>query len=368
MSINAQVVAVLIPAYNEEKQIRSVLQEIPWFVDHVVVIDDGSRDSTSAVVRKCAGEDKRIKLIVLTENRGVGGALSIGYAWARDNDVDIAVSLDGDGQMDPDEMLDLITPLLDDQADYAKGNRLTAPEVWRVIPMTRLIGNSILSLLTKVVSGYWTVVDSQSGYSAASRYALKTVPWEMMYPRYGRPNDVLVLANVANCRVVDVPIRPIYGVGERSSMKIAKVTLTIALLLFRRFWWRLFNKYVVRDFHPLVFFYALAAVTGGLSMVLVVRLLWIWPQQGYVPQTTALALAFLVITTLNSSFFAFWMDREANQDLATKLPDPLRHQLSLEKAARRAARSHPAGDTAAAAKSRTHEVQGASEGGHTRPS
>ena len=141
-----------------------------------------------------------------------------------------------------------------------------------------------------------------------------------MYARYGRPNDVLVLANVAECRVADVPVRPVYGVGERSSMRIVKVIMTISALLVRRFWWRLFQKYLLRDFHPLLFFYVLATVTMVMSIILAVRLVVLWIADGVVPQMTALALAFFTITTLNSAFFAFWMDMQANAHLAVKLP------------------------------------------------
>jgi hypothetical protein len=120
--------------------------------------------------------------------------------------------------------------------------------------------------------------------------------------------------------VADVPVTPIYGVGEQSSMKIATVVFTISLLLFRRFWWRLVHKYVLRDFHPLVFFYGLATVTTIVSIGLVVRLAYFWLSTGNVPQLTAMALAFFTITTLNSLFFAYWMDMQANAVLMVKLP------------------------------------------------
>jgi hypothetical protein len=230
--------------------------------------------------------------------------------------------MDGDGQMDPADMRALVQPILDGHADYTKGNRLTQPEGWRNIPRVRLFGNGVLSLLTKIVSGYWTVADSQSGYSAVGPYALESIPWREMYPRYGRPNDVLVLANVANCRVADVPISAIYGVGERSSMKIMRVTLAISLLLFRRFWWRLWRKYVLQDFHPLLFFYGLATLSGLLGVALAVRFVVSWAANGHLPPMTTLALAFMIVTTLNASFFAFWMDREANQHLAVPLTRP----------------------------------------------
>lgn len=313
-------VAVLIPAYNEATQISHVLDTVPRYVDHIIVVDDASTDSTAAVVENAAEADERIVLLRLEQNAGVGGALAIAYLWARDHKVDVAVSVDGDGQMDPEEMSDLIRPVARGDADYAKGNRLWNPAGWREIPSIRLWGNAILSFLTKIASGYWSVVDSQSGYTAAGRVALERIDWESMYPRYGRPNDVLVRANVAECRVADVPITPVYGVGERSSMKIAKVTLTISWLLFRLFWWRLFQKYLLRDFHPLLLFYLLGVATMVLSIGLISRLGYFWVADGTVPDMTAMALAFFGITSLNSMFFAFWMDMQANAHLVTRVP------------------------------------------------
>lgn len=321
MTLRGATIGVLIPAFNEATQIESVITRLPGYVDTIVVVDDASTDDTSGVVRACAARDNRVQLIRLDENRGVGGALAVAYAWARDHGLDVAVSVDGDGQMDPDEMKSLVDPIIDDHADYTKGNRLRDPAHWRSIPRIRLFGNAVLSLLTKLTSGYWAVADSQSGYTAAGRYALETIDWTAVYPRYGRPNDVLILANIADCRVADVPVRAIYGVGERSSMKIAKVIVAIALLLLRRFWYRLFHKYVLRDFHPLVFFHLLGMVTGIATFGLMIRLLVIWISRGYVPPMTALAGAFFGITALNSFFFAMWMDMQANDHLNVRLHD-----------------------------------------------
>ena len=316
MSLEGARIAVLIPAYNEGRQITDVLKTIPTYVDDVVVIDDASTDDTAAITAAYAENDPRVLLMTLPENRGVGGALTEGFVWARDNGADVAVTMDGDGQMDPDEMESLIAPLLDGTADFTKGNRLADPDAWREIPRVRLFGNGVLTLLTKIVSGYWHVTDSQSGYSAAGRYALERIDWTSMYPRYGRPNDAIVLANMANCRLADVPVRPVYNVGEQSSMKIVKVIFAITLLLFRRFWWRLGRKYVLQDFHPLVFFYGLATLAGVASAGLFARLVYYTVVNGRVPQLTALTFAFMAVTTLNSVFFAFWMDKEANEDLS----------------------------------------------------
>ena len=312
-------VAVLIPAYNEATQIESVVKSLPSYVDHVVIVNDASTDNTADVVHAIGELDQRIVAIDLEKNRGVGGAMAVAYEWARDHGIDVAVRVDGDGQMDPDEMALLVEPIVAGTADYTKGNRLWDPAGWQRIPRIRLFGNAVLSLLTKIASGYWSVADSQSGYSAAGRFALERIQWAQMYGRYGQPNDLLVLANVADCRVADVPVTPIYGVGERSSMKIAKVVFTISTLLFRRFWWRLGRKYLLRDFHPLLFFYLLSTFTSVVSVALAARLVYFWIANGSVPQVTALALSFFVITTLNSVFFAFWMDMQANAPLMVRL-------------------------------------------------
>ena len=150
--------------------------------------------------------------------------------------------------------------------EYAKANRLVSGEAWKVIPRTRYLGNAVLSLLTKIASGYWHVADSQAGYTAISRDALAALDLDELYPRYGFPNDMLVHLNVQNARVRDVPSRPIYDVGEQSGIKLRSVVPRISWLLLKGFWWRMGHKYVIRDFHPLVFFYAFGVLMtlGGL--------------------------------------------------------------------------------------------------------
>ncbi len=126
----------------------------------------------------------------------------------------------------------------------------------------------MLSLLTKIASGYWHVADSQAGYTALSLAALERLDLERIYRRYGFPNDMLVHLNVVSASVRDVPSRPIYGVGERSGIRIRTVAPRIAWLLFKGFWWRMKEKYVIRDFHPLVFFYVLGSLMTALGLLL----------------------------------------------------------------------------------------------------
>src|SRR5688500_18428966 len=138
MAVGGSTVATLIPAYNEERQIAGVLRTIPPYVDYVVVVDDGSTDRTVEVVRGVAREDPRVHLVELGTNQGVGAAMAAAYRWARERAVDVAVSIDADGQMDVDEMIHLVTPIVDGRADLTKGNRLVSPGHWRQIPKIRL--------------------------------------------------------------------------------------------------------------------------------------------------------------------------------------------------------------------------------------
>ena len=165
--------------------------------------------------------------------------------------------MDADGQMDPSELIHLIDPIIDHDIDYVKGNRFMTGEAYEKIPKIRYFGNAILSLFTKIISGYWHVSDSQSGYTCCNKKVLSTIDWDKMYKRYGQPNDLLVKLNVNNFSVRDVPVKPIYGVGERSGISIKKAIFTIGWLLFKNFFWRMKEKYIIRDFHPLVFFYFL---------------------------------------------------------------------------------------------------------------
>lgn len=308
-------VFVVVPAYNEETQIGRVIETMPDFVDTIVIVDDCSPDKTSEIVREYQKTYSNIVLERHEVNQGVGGAIATGYKYARDNDADVAVVMAGDGQMDPTELPDLLDPIVSGEVDYTKGNRLTAGEAYKIIPKVRYFGNSILSLLTKIASGYWHVVDSQTGYTAINKKALHTIDWDNMYKRYGQPNDLLVRLNVENFSVRDVPIKPVYNVGEKSGIKVRKVVFTISWLLLKRFFWRLKEKYVIRDFHPLVFFYFMGFFLLGLGAMFFAMVLAKWGIEGHVPTISMLSFMFCGVTGLQSLFFAMWFDMETNKEL-----------------------------------------------------
>ncbi len=245
----------------------------------------------------------------------MGAAIVTGYQQATEEGIDVTCVMAADGQMDPADLELLARAVARGECDYAKANRLSTGQAWKVIPRSRYIGNAILSVLTKIASGYWHVADSQSGYTAVNLETLRQLDLERLYPRYGFPNDMLVHLNVWNRRVRDYPSRPIYGVGEESGIRIRAVVPRISWLLLKGFCWRLKEKYVIRDFHPLVLFYALGLFlsVAGVALGLV--------ETGFriagnaIPTATVVLVAVLLITGLQLTLFAMWFDMEANKDL-----------------------------------------------------
>jgi glycosyltransferase involved in cell wall biosynthesis len=312
---NEKSICVVVPAHNESSQIGKVIETMPEFVDRIVIVDDASQDETAEIVQQYQDTVHRIEFIQHKENQGVGGAISTGYKWARDNNYAVTAVMAGDGQMDPTELEKIITPIVEGTADYVKGNRLFYGDAWSMIPHYRYLGNSFLSLLTKIASGYWHIADSQSGYTAISLIALQRIDPDKIYKDYGMPNDLLIKLNQHDFRVRDVHIRPVYNVGEKSGIKLRKVIPRISWVLFKGFWRRLFFKYVIRDFHPLIFFYLLAFILLASSFPLAIRLFYLWVMRGNIPDMNALALIFTLISGLQTLFFGMWFDMEYNKNL-----------------------------------------------------
>lgn len=356
-------IAVVVPAYNEEKQIGTVLETMPDFVDRIIVVNDKSTDNTAKIVEEYIKNDNtevkdlnhrkkvvpnrynhaelvveemrkkekerytpseitnedpknsRIILINHLENASVGASIATGYRWCLDNNIDCTTVMAGDGQMDPNELESICTPVLTGEVDYVKGNRLKHRSAKLVIPKIRFLGNSILSLMTKIASGYWSVSDTQTGYTSISLNALKGIYIYDIYNSYGCPNDILVKLNIANFAIKEVPIKPIYNVGEESKMKIFKVIPKISLLLFKLFWMRLYKKYLFRDFHPLFLLYHLSLVLLLVNIPYVIAVLNDVLGGRKVATNSLIAFMFLSITGFQSLFFAMWMDMMDNEKL-----------------------------------------------------
>jgi glycosyltransferase involved in cell wall biosynthesis len=360
--LTKKTIAVVVPAYNEGRQILHVLEYIPDFVDRIIVVNDGSTDDTTGLlldyIKKSPSvpplplsmhqpvrtmhnqaeivlheilkqeaslytpsdiinhhpETDRIILINHRTNAGVGAAIASGYKWCRDHQMDCTAVMAGDGQMDPAELESICTPVIENGVDYVKGNRLIHRSAWLVIPRTRYIGNSILSILTKIASGYWHVSDTQSGYTAISRQALHAIKIYDIYKKYGMPNDMLVKLNIAFCTIKEVGIKPVYDIGEKSKMKIFKVIPSISWLLLKSFFIRLWIKYLLRDFHPLFLLYHFSFMLGLISLPYMLKILKIILfSNDNVPALTMLAFVFLFISAFQSLLFAMWMDIQDNE-------------------------------------------------------
>jgi len=235
-------VAVVMPAFNVEAHVGSAVRSVPDFVDLLVVVDDCSTDGTWAAAR--AASDDRAGMVLLrhTVNSGVGAAIATGYTEARRLGADVVAVMAGDGQMDPADLPAVLDPVVEGRADYAKGNRFLHPAVWRVMPRARLVGNLVLSLLTKVTSGYARLFDSQCGYTAISRRALDAIDGgRTMFARYGYPNDVLARLRAVDARVVDVRVRPVYD-GQPSGIRLWTVVYPILFVLLRSMGRRLWRQ------------------------------------------------------------------------------------------------------------------------------
>ncbi|MEA1931133.1 MAG: glycosyltransferase family 2 protein [Euryarchaeota archaeon] len=251
---NDHTVAVVVPAYNESGFVGDVIDTLPAFVDRAYVIDDQSTDDTWDEITEVAERvndsvtatdggasfEQRVVPIQHDENRGVGGAIKTGYLRARDDEIDVTAVMGGDGQMDPTILERIIEPIVDGEADYAKGNRLVYETDHEEMPRFRLLGNRLLTLLTKIASGYWRVGDPQMGYTAISLDALQEADIEGMYEFYGYCNDLLVRLNVTGHRVADVPSPLNYG-DEHSDINYLTYIPRVSVMLLRTFLWRLWS-------------------------------------------------------------------------------------------------------------------------------
>jgi len=362
--LEGKILAVVVPAFNEEKQIGMVIETMPGFVDRIIIVNDNSKDNTEKIV---AGyfktehnrttvalernyiernfynkadvlleemnnkelsyftpakilnenpENERIILISNTKNVGVGGSIARGYKWCKDHEIDCTAVMAGDGQMDPGELKSICLPIVNEEVDYVKGNRLIHGSANAFIPKHRFFGNSVLSLITKIASGYWRISDTQTGYTAIYLSALKSIKLYNIYKYYGMPNDMLVKLNMAYCTIREVPIKPVYRIGEQSKMKVRKVIPRISFLLFKSFFKRIWVKYFFKDFHPLFLLYNLSLLMFIISIPFLIKILkYAFFLHISVNPVTVLAFVFLFISAFQFMLFAMWMDIQDNERL-----------------------------------------------------
>lgn len=312
-------VAVVVPCYNEERKIADVLRSMPELVDRVYLVDDASHDASVQIAEQAALECGVALTVVQQEkNAGVGAAICAGYKRAYADNFDLVAVMAGDGQMDPDDLESLLEPVAAGYADYAKGNRFKAASGDR-IPLIRLFGNLVLSALTKIVSGYWHVSDTQCGYTVINRAALGAVRWEDVYPRYGCPNDILTRLNVAEMRVVEVDVKPRYGVDWSSKMKVTRVVFPILGLMWGLFLHRMYRKYIYLSGHPIVLYYLAAALFLSLSGALFIYLIVKWSMTGAIPTLAMIMFSTTFSVTIQLLLNAFALVFQVNKELCVEV-------------------------------------------------
>ena len=236
---------MVIPAFKVAEHIHAVIDGIGPEVERVWVVDDACPDRSGEVAEK-GSKDPRLAVIWNPTNLGVGGATRAGMQRALNEGADVIVKIDGDGQMDPSRVSELVKPLLLDQADYSKGNRFFSPSSLRTMPPIRILGNAVLSFWSKVSSGYWSVNDPTNGYVAISSFMARSIDLEKLNNRYFFESDLLYRLRLSNARIRDIPMDAIYG-EEKSNLRIWKVLVTFPLLHLRNTLARIFYQYYLRE-------------------------------------------------------------------------------------------------------------------------
>lgn len=351
--LKGKMIGVVVPAFNEENQIGKVIKTMPWFVDRIIIVNDYSNDNTSKIVDKLISSSKfsksevnlpisseilnleenvslknfiesypsksnissdRIILLNNVKNEGNGKSIARGLKFTLDLGLDAVAIMDGDGQMDPHELESIINPIING-IDYVKGNRLIHPGAKYVIPKIRYFGNSVLSILNKLASGYWRISDTQTGYIALSSRTLNAIELHSMYKRYGWPNDLLIKANIENCTIREVEIKPVYNIGEESKMKIFKVIPKISWLLIKSFLKRLYKKYLYKNFHPIFLLYHFSLFLFILDLKYFYTIIKVFITNKDISFEDLLIFSFLTIAGFQSLLFAMWMDIQDNEKL-----------------------------------------------------
>lgn len=305
-------IGVVVPAYNERGLILDTLCNMPGYVDVIFVINDASTDNTFELIQQQQKNDSRIHIINHKINKGLGQSLIDGYLASMESDIDITAIMAGDNQMYPGDLPSLLDRIIEEDYDYVKGNRLLHQNI-SAMPRYRFFGNAVLTILTKFATGYYFMMDPQCGYTAIKNSALCKIPLEKMTRGYGYNADILCMLNIQRFSVTDVQVRPVYG-KEKSKIKLWKYVSKTSCLLMRLFFRRLWQRYVVLDFHPLVLFYVFAFFnTLFIIIPFTIRFFFMYFEYNELPKTTLNILISTFLITFQSVLFAIWMDMDYNR-------------------------------------------------------
>ncbi len=308
-------IALVIPAYNESKLIKPTLENVPDIIDRIFVVDDASTDNMADTVRDRMQHDDRITLIQHDKNSGPGQGIITGYKASSQQGYDITVVVGGDYQMPLNEIETFLKPLIENKADYTKGNRfMLNGNAFDDMPRLRLVANTMISMLTKIASGLYKIFDVVDGYTAITKQAIDAINWDKAWKSYGYPMDFLIRLSAHGLRVMDVPRKAIYIQGERQSqIKGLKYAIKVSPMLLRGFFWRLIVQYVFRNFHPLIFFYILGLILLPLGVVFGGYLIFSQISGIGVTGPRAILCAMFIITGMQFLLFAILFDSQESE-------------------------------------------------------
>ncbi len=257
-------VAVVIPCYNEEKLVEHTIKGLPDFIDHIIAVNDASKDKTLEILNKIAKSNEKVKVIDNEQNGGIGYSLKAGYKYALDYTDTTAVGIvSGDAQCDPHYIQPMLDEFIDKNCDYVKGNRFFKRDALKSMPTFRRIGNIFISLLTKFSTGYYSVSDTTMGFGFLRRSTLEQVDYSLVRNRYDYVNSMLIALSITRARIKDFPVPAIYG-EETSTIDVVPTILRVLRVIWVGFWQRIYYKYILFSLHPIVIF-----LFGGLLLSLV---------------------------------------------------------------------------------------------------
>jgi glycosyltransferase involved in cell wall biosynthesis len=252
---------VVIPAYNEEKLIEHTLTTVPDFVDYIVTVNDGSKDETLEIQTRLARKHKRIIVVNNEENVGLGASMVRGYKRVLETDADLVGIMSGDAQCDPVYLTKMTERLADSpDIDYVKADRLVDMLALQQMPGFRRFVNTVVTLLTKFSTGYYSLSDALCSFGMMRRTALESMPLHLIGRRYDFENTQLVAMSIGGVRIANYPVPAKYG-EEKSTIRLWSTGWRVLKALFIGFWRRIYYKYVVRSFHPVALF-----LFGGMCM------------------------------------------------------------------------------------------------------
>lgn len=320
-SLRKYAIAAVIPCYRVEHEIGAVLESLPRYIKHVIVVDDVSPDATAEVVLKSAKKDRRIILLKHETNQGVGGAMITGFRKALELEVQIIVKIDGDGQMDMAHLPELLDPLIQGQADYTKGNRFRDFQSLQKMPLIRRMGNMALGFLSKTATGYWNLFDPTNGFVAIRGNVLAQLPLEQIDRTYFFETSMLANLYLLGAVVKDIPMPARYG-RERSNLSIRRTLVEFPFKLTRTFLRRLILKNLIYDF-SMASIYMLAGSPLLLFGLIFGIIKWIWYATRDLPAPTGTVM----LPTLSVLLGIQFLVAAVEIDLRSTPKEPLSSKL-----------------------------------------